>query len=87
MSTLLEMNTSYISIADGKFDTRYRYLRAGSSGSNFPMPKGATFKVQHETSGGVHPNWRWSDGVGSYSYNGGGSSVSYDPAYTLVFVT
>ncbi len=71
----------------GEFDTRKRYLRNRPTATtdNFAVPKGLTFKVVQNGAGGP-PQWRWTDGVNSAHYEETGSPISYDPAYTLVYL-
>lgn len=86
MSTLLSITTSRIQLADGKFDSLKRYLRAGSSASSFPILKGKTFYVGGISTGG-YPGWRWSSANASRNYTATGSGasvVSGDPTYTTV---
>ncbi len=86
MSALLSITTSRIQLADGKFDSQKRYLRAGSSASSFPILKGLTFYVGGLSVGGF-PGWRWSCAIASKNYTSTGTGatvVTGDPTYTTV---
>lgn len=91
MSTLLSITSSRIQLADGKFDSQKRYLRAGTSGAYFAICQGRTFVATTTTNQSNNNNngeasWRYSCGTFSMDYVElhQSGAISYDPGYTLV---
>lgn len=48
MSEAIHMSPTEFRASQGKFDASKRYLRAGSSGSFFPIPRGPTLDVYED---------------------------------------
>ena len=87
MGTLLDITTTRIRMADGKFDSLYRYIRAGTATGNFPICKGVTFDVGNPDINN-YPSWRYSCGSGIYAMGftalTGASPLTFNPSYVLV---
>lgn len=49
MSVLIDATAAFVSLADGKFDTRYRYLKATSSGQPFRVVSGPSWSYDGTT--------------------------------------
>lgn len=88
MSTLLQIEPTRIRLADGKFDTQKRYIRAGSGTGNFPMCKGITFYPGNRDTNN-YSSWRYSCAVYAMAFTALGSGpgpISLTPSYTMVKV-
>ncbi len=82
---MVDITESRVRFGQGKFDTDNRYIRAGATGANFPMPKRETVQIQQGIYGADRnfTSWRWADGVTAIEsdpLNG----LSHMPTYTLV---
>lgn len=66
-----DMTPEYIRLADGKFDSRNRYIRRVASGATMSMVNGPTVSGYLATE--VRVGWRWQIGSATFA------SSSYAP--------
>jgi len=90
MTTVIDINpvSGYIvaltKSGTSQFDTRKRYLRAGTDSARFPIPQDITFKVRTYVAQNF-PSWRYTNGAFAIHYEyPGDTAISYDPPFTLV---
>lgn len=83
MATTILFSPTRCIMGGGKFDTNYRYMRAGTSGSTFPLPRERTVRIAADSNGRT-VMWRWSDSVTSDEWRLSGATGLGDPAATLV---
>lgn len=74
MAEAIYLSPTVVRFGAGKFNSGYYYLRAGSSGSDFPMPAGKTLHLQ------VTGNWnyfRFDNSRYTHEHRGNDTAISY----------
>lgn len=85
MATTVSFSPTRCIMAGGKFDTDYRYIRAGATGSTFPIVRDRTIRIAQDPSNERYVTWRWTDSVSAdeWSLSGGATGLG-NAAATLV---
>lgn len=74
MAEAIYLSPTVVRFGAGKFNSTYYYLRAGASGSDFPMPAGKTLHLQVT---GVWNYFRFDNSRFTHEHRGNETTNSY----------